>query len=259
MTLTRRSALELGLAASASAFLSANGPARAQSAQAGLSGDQFSFSTSEVIIHPVNHASLVIAINGTILYIDPVGAMSRYEGLPPPDLILVTHEHSDHYAPGVLRNLSDGTTPLIANPAVFDRLPDDLKSSSVAMANGETLDTHNLNIQTIPAYNLAADRLQFHPPGRDNGYILNIAGGRIYIAGDTEDIPEMRALKNIDIAFIPMILPWTMDEEHAASAVNEFMPDVVYPYHYGPSDIENFKALVQGAHDDIDVRFANWY
>ncbi len=257
MSLTRRNAL--ALAAGAGALALTSSALGAQSGQTLLTGDSFSFPDADLIIHPVNHASLVLSLNGTIIYVDPVGSMSRYEGLPQADLILVTHEHSDHYERSALERLSNGITPLITNPTVFSKLSAGLKSSATSMANGDALSEQNIEIEAIPAYNLTSGRLQYHPPGRDNGYILNVGGMRLYLAGDTEDIPEMRGLKDIDIAFVPMILPWAMDVDQAASAVIEFAPDVVYPYHYGNSDVQKFRSAVEAGNTSIDVRLAKWY
>ncbi len=259
MNLTRRNLLKGGFYTGAAALVYPGGATLAQTASPSLTGDTYNLGASEVIVHPVNHASLVLSLNSTIIYVDPVGDMSRYRDLPPADLILVTHEHFDHFEPQTLANLSDNAPPLITNSAVFNMLSAGLKPPAISMANGDTLSRNNITIEAIPAYNMVPERLKFHPPGRDNGYVLNIPGGRIYIAGDTEDIPEMRALERIDIAFVPMILPWTMDEERAADAVNEFTPGVVYPYHYGPSDITKFKRLVDAADGGVDVRFGEWY
>ncbi len=257
MTLSRRSALGLALGASAMAL--SGHQAIAQSTPFALQGDVFDLNLNEIIIHPINHASLLISINGTIIYVDPVGPRSRYNAMPAPDFTLLTHEHSDHYDPELLRGIVSNARPLITNPAVYSKLPASIKSSASPMENGENRALYNMMIEAVPAYNTTADRKHFHPKGRDNGYILNVEQARIYIAGDTEDIPEMRALTNIDIAFVPMILPWTMDETQAASAVNEFTPSVVYPYHYGPSDIGKFKSLIEATNASTDVRFAKWY
>jgi L-ascorbate metabolism protein UlaG (beta-lactamase superfamily) len=130
---------------------------------------------------------------------------------------------------------------------------------TTTVANGEMERFDGLGVQGVPMYNLTEDRLQFHPNGRGNGYVLHMGGTHLYIAGDTEDIPEMRALQNIDVAFVPMNLPYTMTEEQAASGVNAFNPTVVYPYHYGDSDVEKFKALVEAGGGNTEVRLREWY
>ena len=147
--------------------------------------------------------------------------------------------------------------PIIAPQAVVDKMPDDLKARTTVLANGESKKVSDiLTVDAVPAYNITEDRLKFHPKGRDNGYVLTFGNTRVYIAGDTEDIPEMRALTGIDVAFLPMNLPYTMDVEHAADAVKAFKPAIVYPYHYGQSDVNQFKTLVG---DASEVRLLKWY
>ena len=150
-------------------------------------------------------------------------------------------------------------THLIANPAVAGMLPEGMEAE--VLANGDSSEWSGVGIDAIPAYNTTEDRLNFHPQGRDNGYVLNIGGFMVYISGDTEDIPEMRALENIDLAFVCMNLPFTMDAKAAASAVAEFAPTYVYPYHYqgrdgGTQDPAEFAALVG---DAVEVKMGDWY
>lgn len=214
---------------------------------------------SAIAIYPVAHASLALAAPSLTIYADPVGDVAQYEKPPPADVILITHEHGDHYNAGTLGALTGDNTRLITNPAVYEMLPADLQAKASRLANGESAEVAGMTVDAMPAYNMTADRLQYHPEGRDNGYVLTLAGSRIYIAGDTEDIPEMRALTDIALAFVPMNLPFTMDVEQAASAVAEFAPAVVYPYHYRGSDVEMFKSLVEAAGGVTEVRFAPWY
>jgi L-ascorbate metabolism protein UlaG (beta-lactamase superfamily) len=150
-------------------------------------------------------------------------------------------------------------TRLLTNPAVHAMLPADLQARATAIGNGETTMANAIGIEAVPAYNTTADRLQYHPQGRDNGYVLAIDGRRVYIAGDTEDIPEMRALEGVDIAFLPMTLPYTMDIAQAASAVAAFEPRIVYPYHYGESDIPEFARLVTEGGGVTEVVIVDWY
>jgi len=213
----------------------------------------------EITIHPVSHASLVLEAGDTVIYVDPVGEASAYEGFPSADLILITHEHEDHFQPETLAALVGEGTKMITNPSVMEKLPDDLRGIASQMANGESTEAAGISIEAIPAYNTTEERLQYHPKGRDNGYILTLGGARVYIAGDTEDIPEMRALENIDLAFVPMNLPYTMSVEQAADAAGAFKPKVVYPYHHRGSDVEKFKSLVEEAGGEIEVRLAKWY
>jgi L-ascorbate metabolism protein UlaG (beta-lactamase superfamily) len=188
-----------------------------------------------------------------------VGGAAAFERHPAPDLILVTHEHGDHFHPETLAALAGSETRLITNPAVFEMLPDELKSRATAIGNGEGADAGSVRIDAIPAYNTTEDRLKYHPKGRDNGYVLSVDGRRVYIAGDTEDIPEMRALTDIDIAFVPMNLPFTMDVDQASSAVAEFAPKFVYPYHYKGSDPQAFASKVAEAGKGTEVVQGAWY
>jgi L-ascorbate metabolism protein UlaG (beta-lactamase superfamily) len=143
--------------------------------------------------------------------------------------------------------------------AVAEQLPASLMGQTNTLANGGSRLFDDIRVEGVPMYNLTEERLQFHDNGRGNGYVVNMGGTRVYIAGDTEDIPEMRDLKNIDVAFVPMNLPYTMTEDQAASGVNAFNPDIVYPYHYGDSDVEKFKALVEAGGGNTEVRLRDWY
>ena len=228
---------------------------------AGHGGDVFEASGGNITVHPVNHASVVLETPAGTIYIDPVGDASAYGGFPAPDLILVTHEHGDHYKADTLAAIAGENTVLITNPAVFAMLPDGLKAKASEIANGGSSAFNGVSIEAIPAYNTTEDRLNFHPKGRDNGYVLGFDGLRVYVSGDTEDIPEMRALTGVDVAFVCMNLPFTMDINQAASAVAEFKPKYVYPYHYrgrdgGTQDPEAFAKLVG---DAVEVKLGNWY
>lgn len=223
--------------------------------------DTFATPGGDVTIHPVSHASFVMETPIGTIYVDPVGEASAYGDFPAADLIVVTHEHGDHYKPDTLTAIKGDSTIMITNPAVMAKLTDSLKSNTSAIGNGESAEFGGMTIEAIPAYNTTEERLNFHPKGRDNGYVLNFNGFRVYISGDTEDIPEMRALEGIDLAFVCMNLPFTMDVEQAASAVAEFKPKYVYPYHYrgrdgGTQDPEAFAKLVG---DGVEVKLAGWY
>jgi L-ascorbate metabolism protein UlaG (beta-lactamase superfamily) len=152
-------------------------------------------------------------------------------------------------------------TKIITNPTVFDKLSANLKSKASKIANGESTSSLGVNIDAIPAHNITAGREKFHPKGRDNGYVLTISDFRIYISGDTEDIAEMRALTNIDLAFVCMNLPFTMDVAAAASAVAQFKPKVVYPYHYRGRDdgTQDPKAFAKLIGDNAKVNIGPWY
>ncbi|KKK88916.1 hypothetical protein LCGC14_2738360, partial [marine sediment metagenome] len=194
--------------------------------------DTFKTDTGEIVVHPVDHASVVLETPAGTIYADPVGDAAAYADFPPADLILITHEHGDHYNAETIAALMGDETRLVTNPAVHDMLPEELQARATRLANGEEAQVDQIEITAIPAYNTTEERKNFHPEGRDNGYVLTIDGIRVYISGDTEGTPEMRALDNIELAFVSMNLPFTMDAEHAAVAVAEFAPTYVYPYHY---------------------------
>ncbi len=216
--------------------------------------DVLSATGGDIKIAPLNHATLQLTWNGHVILIDPT-PQANYTGLTAPDIILVTDIHGDHLDPATIAKVKKATTKVVAPSAAAAKL-----ESAIVMANGDTTTVDTVTIEAVPMYNLtrgpAAGQL-FHDKGRGNGYVLTIGGKRIYIAGDTEGIPEMRALKNIDVAFIPMNLPYTMTELEAADAVKAFAPKVVYPYHYRGSDPTIFaKAVGTGK---TDVRLRDWY
>jgi L-ascorbate metabolism protein UlaG (beta-lactamase superfamily) len=227
----------------------------------GHSGNSFETPKGPIKVHSIAHASVIMETPAGTVFVDPVGDPARYGGKPAPDLILITHEHGDHFNAETVTGILKDDTQIITNPAVFAKIPDDLKARSTEIANGAMADFKDVSVEAIPAYNLTQERQKFHPKGRDNGYVLTFEGFRVYLSGDTEDIPEMRALKDIDLAFVCMNLPFTMDANAAASAVSEFAPSFVYPYHYrgkdgGTQDPEAFAKMVSG---DTQVKLAPWY
>ncbi|MDX1753998.1 MAG: MBL fold metallo-hydrolase [Salinimicrobium sediminis] len=219
--------------------------------------------TAQVEVIPVSHATMIIKWNNTTIYVDPVGGADTYSEQDSADVILLTDIHGDHLDAETLQGLELGNITIIAPQAVKDELPDSLATKVTVMNNGEKKSLQNFTVEAIPMYNLREEAKQYHPKGRGNGYVIESEGQRLYIAGDTEDIPEMRQLKDIDIALIPMNLPYTMTVEKAADAVLEFAPDKVYPYHFrgteGKADVEKFKQLVNEGNKDIEVILANWY
>ncbi|TBN42599.1 MBL fold metallo-hydrolase [Paracoccus subflavus] len=253
MILSRRASLMLGIAALGATVLPSLAMAQAET----QSSFSFPVDGGDVIFHPVDHASMVIETPGGVIYVDPVGGAEAYAGKPQPSLILITHEHGDHYDLPTLEALPP--VAIIANPAVHSMLPAEMQSRSTAMANGDEGETMGMRIEAVPAYNITPDRLQYHPQGRDNGYVLTIGGKRFYIAGDTEDTPEMRALEGIEVAFLPMNLPYTMTIEQAADAVAAFRPVTVFPYHHRDSDVQEFAGLVEASDAGSLVILANWY
>ncbi len=223
-----------------------------------VSGDHIATDNGDLVIQPIDHATFAMAWDGKTIYVDPVGGAGRFAGLPSPDLILVTDIHGDHMDADTLAAVIGADTVVIAPAAVADQLPASLRQKTDTLANGEETTVLGVTIEGIPMYNLTEERLQFHDKGRGNGYVVTFGGTRVYISGDTEDIPEMRSLADIDVAFVCFNLPYTMTEDQAASAVREFAPDVVYPYHFRGSDVTEFATLV-GTGSGIEVRVRDWY
>lgn len=221
--------------------------------------DKLQVKGGELTIQPITHATLVLSYQGKNIYIDPTGGAEAFKGLGAPDMILITDIHGDHFDPKTLDAVNTNHAVLIVPQAVADKLPATTdKSKLVILKNGETK-KGMVDVTAIPMYNIPESPSAFHTKGRGNGYVLNIGGKNIYISGDTMDIPEMRDLKNIDVAFVCMNLPYTMDVKTAANAVLAFKPKIVYPYHYRGQDTEQFKSLVNAGNKNIDVRLRNWY
>jgi L-ascorbate metabolism protein UlaG (beta-lactamase superfamily) len=215
-----------------------------------------------LVIHPIEHASFVMKWNDKTIAVDPVGGGNPFIDLGPADLILITDIHGDHLSVETVAILAKIEAVIICPAAVAEKFPGADRDRLTVLANGESAEWGEATIEAIAAYNLTPERQNFHAKGRGNGYVLTLGGTRIYISGDTEDVPEMRALENIDAAFVCMNLPYTMDVEAAADAVLEFKPKVVFPYHYrgkgGMSDLDQFQSLV--ARDPgIEVRLLEWY
>lgn len=216
-----------------------------------------------LIINPVEHASMILNWDGTIIYVDPVDEPEMYAKYPKPSMVLITDIHSDHFDVATLEAIVGEKASIIAPQAVFEKLPKSLQIKTEVMKNGAKTANNEIKIEAIPMYNLRPEALKFHEKGRGNGYVLEKNGKRVYISGDTEDIPEMRNLKNIDVAFVCMNLPYTMTVEKAAEAVLGFQPKNVYPYHYrgenGLSDVAKFKSLVEAGNPNIKVTQLDWY
>jgi len=212
----------------------------------------------KVTFHPLNHATLVISLGKKMIYVDPVGNADWYAKFAKPDLVLLTHVHGDHFKVSVLKAVAGPKTKFITPPQLLKALPADLQKRATGLASGKSAETIGLKVTAVASYNLTPTRKRYHPQGQGNGYVLEIGGKRIYLSGDTEGTPEMLALKNIDVAFLCMNLPYTMDIAAAAKAVRAFKPKVVYPYHYRGQDTAMFKKLV-GKDLGIEVRLRNWY
>lgn len=218
---------------------------------------------SKIKIIPIAHATTVLEWNDITIYIDPVGGAEAFEDQKLPNLILITDIHGDHFSLETLEALNTEKAKIIVPQAVADKIPDNFIPKLDVLDNGNSKERSGISVEAIPMYNLREEALKFHEKGRGNGYVLNIGEQRLYFSGDTEDIPEMRALQNIDKAFICMNLPYTMTPELAADAVLEFKPKQVYPYHYrgnpDVSDVTKFKAIVNGGNTQIEVIQLDWY
>ena len=209
----------------------------------------------EVAITAIKHASLRIQYDGLEIQVDPVvkyPPATDYAKFPKADVILVTHEHFDHFDGDAIAALKNDATQIIANPSVQQMM-----GSGTAMTNGESrVIAKGISLAAVPAYNTTAGRTQFHPKGRDNGYVLTMDGFSIYIAGDTEDIPEMSKLKDIDVAFLPCNQPYTMTPEQVAKAARTIKPKVLFPYHYSKTPVKRVAELLSDT--SIDVRIRNY-
>ena len=198
----------------------------------------------------IGHGSLRFEYGDVIIYVDTFGKVGNYATMPPASLVLFTHEHYDHLDPEALAKIAGPNTPLVVTGAVRERL-----GRGTVLENGQSTRLLGIGIEAVPAYNIVHKRESgepYHPQGRGNGYVLTFGDTRVYVAGDTENIPEMAALKDIAIAFLPMNLPYTMTPEMVAAGARMFRPRIVYPYHYGETDPRQLAALLAG--EDIEVR-----
>ena len=204
----------------------------------------------------IKHACIQINYNGLEIQVDPVGKGMKpetdYSQFPKADIILVTHEHHDHFDSDAIAQLTKASTKIYLNPAVHKMF-----GSGKALKNGDKVKIANdITIEAVPAYNTTPGREKFHPKGRDNGYILTLDGMRIYIAGDTEDIPEMANIKDISIAFLPCNQPYTMTIEQAANAAKIIQPKVLFPYHYNDTPVNKLIPLL--SREGIKVLIRNY-
>lgn len=212
--------------------------------------DKINTSAGIVEMHFIGHASLMFKVNGYVIHVDPVSSFGKYDNLPKADIILVTHEHYDHLDAGLISNLKKKGTLVFCNHNSLKTIP-----WGMEMRAGDRQEVHNIIIEAVPAYNIKNERAPgqpFHPKGQGVGYILTIGGKRFYMAGDTENTEEMKSLKNIDVAFLPMNLPYTMTPEMVADAAKAFRPGILYPYHYGETNTEELIKLLKDT--DIEVR-----
>ena len=212
-------------------------------------------SQGDVSITPIQHGSVMLQIDGEVWHVDP-WSRADYSSRPKADVILITDIHGDHMDPKAIAALKKPSTVIVAPKAVAETV-----TEAKTVANGERITVSGVGIEAVPMYNLKrgpeAGKL-YHDKGRGNGYVLNVGGKRIYFSGDTEAVPEMKALKDIDVAFVCMNLPYTMPPEEAAAGVKGFRPKVVYPYHYRGSDLDVFVDALKNE-PGIEVRLRDWY
>lgn len=211
-------------------------------------------SGKKVKITCIKHASMQISYNGVEIQIDPVGTLLKpetdYSAFPKANIILVTHEHRDHFDREAIHSLRTPATAIYVNNAVYQMF-----RNGLVMKNGDKVQySDDISIEAVPAYNTTEGREQYHPKGRDNGYILTLDGLRIYIAGDTEDIPEMAAIKDIDIAFLPCNQPYTMTVDQAVRAARTIKPKVLFPYHYNDTPVARISMQLAGSGIEVRIR-----
>jgi len=206
-------------------------------AQKKFQEDAFKTSGGELKIAFIGHGTLMMTYAGKVIHVDPVSMYADYSTLPKADLILVTHEHGDHLDQKAIQAISTANTTIIVNQGSAKALP-----NATVMKNGDTKIVAGVSIEAVPAYN---PEKAFHPKGNGNGYVLSFGDKRIFVAGDTENVPEIKALKNIDIAFLPMNLPFTMTPEQVADIAKAMHPKILYPYHFGNTDTSKLLDLMK--------------
>jgi L-ascorbate metabolism protein UlaG (beta-lactamase superfamily) len=220
-------------------------------AQAGFKTDVIETAGGKLHITFIGHGTLKFTFGGKVIHVDPVGGEADYATMPKADLILITHEHRDHFDPQVVEIIRTENTSIIFTEACASRV-----RGGVVMKNGDVQTIEGLKIEAVPAYNLVhmrSSKVPFHLKGVGNGYVITFGDKRTYVAGDTENVPEMKKLKNIDVAFLPMNLPYTMTPEMVADAAKAFKPKILYPYHYGKTDTSQLVKLLRD-YDEIEVR-----
>jgi len=220
-------------------------------AQERFPSDVFKTSSGDLFITFIGHGSLIVTFNHKIFHIDPFGKPADYSTLPKADVILITHEHPDHLDSAAIEKIRTDKTRLVLTETCATKI-----AGGMVMKNGDVRTIDGVKIEAVPAYNIVHKRETgepFHPRGAGNGYIMTFGDKRLYVAGDTENIPEMAGFKNIDIAFLPMSLPYTMTQEMTANAAAMIRPKILYPYHYGTSDTSKLTMLLKDQ-KGIEVR-----
>jgi L-ascorbate metabolism protein UlaG (beta-lactamase superfamily) len=220
-------------------------------AQRAFEKDTIATSRGDLIITFIGHASLIFSFGGKTIHVDPWGRLADYATLPKADLVLITHDHPDHLDRDALKKVTTDVTSVVITKGCRKQ-----GVKGTVMENGDTKTIDGFKIEAVPAYNIVnkrPDGRPFHPKGEGNGYIITFADKRVYIAGDTENTPEMKKLEGIDIAFLPMNLPYTMTPEMVADAARAIKPKILYPYHFGETDTTKIVELLK-ANPAIDVR-----
>lgn len=201
-------------------------------------------------IYFIGHGTLMFDFNGKIIHVDPWSKLTDYSKLPKADLIFITHHHGDHYDTLAINQVKKDNTVMVLNSGLQETL-----NKGEVMKNGDSKIFYGIRVLAVPAYNNTPGRENFHPVGRDNGYVFDFGNRRVYVAGDTEAIPEMKFLKNIYIAFLPMNQPYTMKPQQVVEAVDMFKPKILYPYHYGETDLEELKSLMaKQTHTELKIK-----
>ncbi len=219
--------------------------------QSQFESDVIETGVSDLTLTFLGHGTLMLTFLDQTIHVDPYSRVADYTELPEADIVLITHGHRDHLDPDALAEILTRDTKIILPEVCADRV-----EGGTVMHNGDVLNMENITVKAVPAYNMIHTRDSgepFHPKGEGNGYVLTCGDTRIYIAGDTENIPEMKDLEEIDVAFLPMNLPYTMDPEMAADAAKTFRPKILYPYHFGNTDTGQLEALLKDE-DEIEVR-----
>jgi L-ascorbate metabolism protein UlaG (beta-lactamase superfamily) len=220
-------------------------------AQGSFQTDILKTSQGDIAITFIGHGSLMFTFNGKVIHVDPFSRLAEYSKLPKADMLLITHEHRDHLDLKAVEAVRTDKTVLVLTETCAARL-----KGGIIMENGDSKTVGGLKIEAVPAYNfvhMRSEGVPFHPKGIGNGYVITFGDKRVYVAGDTENIPEMKKLERIDCAFLPMNLPYTMNPEMVADAAKAFKPKILYPYHYGDTDTSNIEQLMKDT-QDVEIR-----
>ncbi|HEA66759.1 MAG TPA: MBL fold metallo-hydrolase [Desulfobacterales bacterium] len=220
-------------------------------AQENYETDSIKTSAGNLEITFIGHGTLMFTFGGTVIHVDPWSRLADYSKMPKADIILLTHHHRDHLDRAAVEKLLTEKTTLILTETCSEKI-----KGGAVMKNGDLKTEKGLKIEAVPAYNLVhmrSEGIPFHPKGIGNGYVITFGNKRVYVAGDTENIPEMKSLEKIDIAFLPMNLPYTMTPEMVAGAAKMFKPKILYPYHYGKTDVSKIVNLLK-EEKEIEIR-----